>query len=186
VSVLAELERQILAVALIRRRARVSIVHQATLVPRHRLRHLHQELHGCPASCGQLPALGGAAIKTRTRQVHASLFAVLHRVHAGPGTDRPVDLNALIGAYDLYREIAAESAQLTFNDAWVIVRDLRIGTAELRHCRSCEVPYLIASASRLAPTCPFCALYARRGGRQRPPPDGDEPRDGPEPPGSSP
>jgi hypothetical protein len=45
-SVLAELGRQNLAVELLQRHARVSIAHQETQVPRHRLRNLHRELHG--------------------------------------------------------------------------------------------------------------------------------------------
>jgi hypothetical protein len=86
------------------------------------------------------------------------LRVALHRVHAGPDTDRPLDVYALIDAYDLYRDMVAESARLDSNDAWVIVRDLRVGTAELRHCRTCDAPYLVANASRLQPTCPLCAL----------------------------
>ena len=54
-------------------------------------------------------------------------------------------------------------APLDLNAAWVIARDLRVGTAELRTCNACAVRYLVASASRLAPTCPLCSLHARNG-----------------------
>jgi hypothetical protein len=73
-----------------------------------------------------------------------------------------------MAAHDLYRLLHMPEAQLDFNGAWVIARDLRVGTAELRSCRSCEVRYLVSSGSRLAPTCPFCALHARRAGRSEP------------------
>ena len=155
----------VLAVALLRRQARVSITHHETGVPRPKLRALHWELHGRGASCGQLPAIGGATIQTRAQQVHAGLFATLYGRYAGPGLHRQLAIRAVIAAYDLYRLMALPHALLDFNAAWVIARDLRVGTSELRHCAACELRYLVASASRLAPTCPFCALYARRGGR---------------------
>ena len=167
VSVLDEIARLALAAELLRRRARVSIVHLETGVSRPRLRRLHRELHGRAAPCGQMPALGGAAIQTRTQQVHAGLFAALYERCAGPGMGRQIDIRAVMAAHDLYRLLHMPEAQLDFNGAWVIARDLRVGTAELRSCRRCELRYLVSSGSRLAPTCPFCALYARRGGRSK-------------------
>jgi hypothetical protein len=162
---LDDLARMELAVALLRRQARVSIAHQETEVPRGKLRALYRELHGRGASCGQLPAIGGATIQTRAQQVHAGLFAALYGRYAGPGLHRQLAIRAVIAAYDLYRLMALPEALLDFNGAWVIARDLRVGTSEWRHCAPCELHYLVSSASRLAPTCPFCALYARRGGR---------------------
>ena len=168
-SVLNELERLALAAELLRRRARVSIAHHETGVSRPRLRRLHWELHGRAGACGQIPALGGAAIQTRTQQVQAGLFATLYERHAGPGMSRQLDIRAVMAAHDLYRLLHMPEAQLDFNGAWVIARDLRVGTAELRSCRSCELRYLVSSSSRLAPTCPFCALHARRSRRSAPP-----------------
>jgi hypothetical protein len=70
-------------------------------------------------------------------------------------------LDALISAYDLYRALAPPERPLDINDAWVIARDLRIGTARLRTCARCALHYLVASDSRLPPTWPFCACHAR-------------------------
>jgi hypothetical protein len=81
---------------------------------------------------------------------------------------RQLDIRAVMAAHDLYRLLRMPEAQLDFNGAWVIARDLRVGTAELRSCRSCQMRYLASSGSRLAPTCPFCALHARRAGRAEP------------------
>jgi hypothetical protein len=165
--VLDELERMELAVEMLRRKARVSIAHHETGVSRTKLRALYWELHGHGASCGQIPAIGGATIQTRAQQVHAGLFATLYGRYAGPGLRRQLAIGAVIAAYDLYRLMALPEPLLDFNGAWVIARDLRVGTSEMRYCAACEVHYLVASASRLAPTCPFCALYARRGGRTK-------------------
>ena len=60
-NLLDDFERLKLAVDLLRREARVSIVHHETGVSRPKLRHLYRELHGRGASCGQIPAIGGVA-----------------------------------------------------------------------------------------------------------------------------
>jgi hypothetical protein len=89
--VLDDLDRMALAVELLRRQARVSIAHHETGVPRPKLRALHRELHGRGASCGQLPAIGGATIQTRAQQVHAGLLAALYGRYAGPGPRRQME-----------------------------------------------------------------------------------------------
>ena len=167
-SVLGDLERLTLAVSLLRRKARVSIVHHETGVSRAKLRVLHREIHGRSAPSGQIPMIGGATIQTRAQQVHAGLFAALYARYGGPSTTRQLDIRAVMAAHDLYRTMVPREPTVDFNTAWVIARDLRVGTAELRSCRSCEVRYLVSSGSRLAPTCPFCALHARRAGRAQP------------------
>jgi hypothetical protein len=162
VSVLADLERLALAVALLRRRARISIVHHETGVSRAKLRALYREIHGHGAPSGQIPMIGGATIQTRAQQIHAGLFAALYERYGGPATTRQLDIRAVVAAHDLYRAMAPNEAPMDLNAAWVIARDLRVGTAELRTCSACAVRYLVASASRLSPTCPFCSLHARR------------------------
>ncbi|WP_200248563.1 FlhC family transcriptional regulator [Thiococcus pfennigii] len=157
-----------LAVELLRRKARVSIVHHETGVSRPKLRILYRELHGRGAPSGQLSAIGGATIQTRLQQVHAGLFAALYEHYAGPAISRQLDIRAVIAAHDFYVSLVLQEPLVDFNGAWVIARDLRVGMSELRSCDVCEVRYLISSESRLAPTCPFCVLHARRGGLGEP------------------
>jgi hypothetical protein len=168
VSVLGDLERMKLAVELLRRKARVSIVHHETGLSRAKLRVLHRELHGRSAPSGQIPMIGGATIQTRAQQVHAGLFAALYARYGGPLTTRQLDIRAVIAAHDLYLSMVPRERHVDFNTAWVIARDLRVGTSELRFCGACELRYLVCSASRLAPTCPFCVLHPRRDGRGEP------------------
>lgn len=168
-SALADHERLALAIALLRRKARISIVHHETGVPREKLRRLHRDIHGRSPPSGQIPMIGGATIQTRAQQVHAGLFATLYVRYSELDTTRQIDLPAVIAAHDLYLSLVPQAPQLDFNAAWAVARDLRVGSAELHTCRACEVSYLVSSASRLAPTCPFCALYARRGGRPETP-----------------
>ena len=167
-SILSDIERLELAVELLRRKARVSIVHQETGVSRPKLRVLHRELHGHGPPSGQIPAIGGATIDTRYQQVHAGVFAALYEIYAGLDLSRQLDIRAVITAQDFYGVLLAQDPRLDFNAAWVIARDLRVGTSELRSCGACELRYLVSSASRLAPSCPFCVLHPRGGRRGEP------------------
>ena len=184
VQVLDDITQLNLAVALLRRKARVSIVHHETGVSRPKLRTLYRELHGRGAPSGQLSAIGGATIQTRLQQVHAGLFAALYEYYGGPKVTRQLDIRAVIAAHDLYESLVPQAPQVDFNGAWVIARDLRVGMSALRSCPDCVVRYLVSSESRLAPTCPFCSLHRRRDGRGEPrlmvsvaplPPSGDAP-----------
>jgi hypothetical protein len=168
VDVLGDLVQLNLAVELLRRKARVSIVHHETGVSRPKLRILYRKIHGRVAPSGQIPAIGGATIQTRFQQVHAGLFAALYERYAGPAMSRQLYIRAVIAAHDFYVSLVLQEPLVDFNGAWVIARDLRVGMSELRSCNVCEVRYLISSESRLAPTCPFCVLHSRRSGRSEP------------------
>jgi hypothetical protein len=159
---LAEQARIELALRLLARRARISIVHQETGVSRNRLRALYRELHGHPAPCGQLPAIGCAAILTRRQQLHASLFARLYARLVGDALSQRLHIRALLVAHDLYLELAGETPALDFNGAWAVARDLRVGASRLLFCDRCQVRYLVSDNSGAPASCPLCALYARR------------------------
>ncbi len=146
---------------LLERRARISIVHQETGVSRNRLRALYRELHGHPAPSGQLPAIGCAAIQTRRQQVHASLFARLYARVGGRKVYRRIDIEAVLAAQDLYRQLIGEAPAIDFNASWAIARDLRVGTSVLKFCACCKVLYLVSENSGAPASCPLCALYAR-------------------------
>ena len=160
-----EIAKTTLAMRLLTRDARISIVHHETGLTRGYLRALYRDLHGRSAPSGQLPAIGCAMIATRREQVLASLFAALYEMHAGPALYRQMTIEALVRAYDAFREIAGESGTgpLDFNLCWVIARDLRVGASRLAYCPACEVRYLVMDNSRTPPSCPLCALYARYG-----------------------
>ena len=160
-----EIGRTTLAMRLLARDARISIVHHETGLSRGYLRALYRDLHGRSAPSGQLPAIGGAIIATRRQQLLASLFATLYATYAGANVHRQMAIDPLMRAYDAYREMAgeAESTELDFNLCWVIARDLRVGASRLVYCHACGVRYLVFDNSRTPASCPLCALYARYG-----------------------
>jgi hypothetical protein len=157
--------RMRLALELIARRARVSIAHHETGIPRDTLRALYRELHGVPAPSGQLPTIGGKAINSRRRQLQASLFALTYwrcrRQAAAQSVvaAREPNIYTIIAAHDLGRALAGAENSLDITRCWVIARDLHIGTAKLLGCRACEVHYLAAEQSRFDRSCPICSLY---------------------------
>ena len=154
-----------LAIELIARHTRLSIVHHETGLPRQSLRELYREYHGVSAPSGQLPALGGAMIGTRREQIQATLFAALYQ-HCGghrlirslPGP-RSRSLYAAIEAHDQCQSLLGATASLGMTRCWVVSCDLQVGAAHLLGCLTCEVPYLIADQLRFNDACPICALY---------------------------
>ena len=160
---LDEYRRMVLAIALLERGSRVSIVHHVTGLPRVFIRRVYRELYGSPPHGGQLPTTA-TVMATRNRQVQASLWACLYLTFGGPQVRRRLDAVALMDSYDVYLQVLRgqkEVARLDINDAWVVARDLRGGTAEILSCARCQVCYLVCSEPRLPPSCPICALRGR-------------------------
>ncbi len=77
---LDDFERLKLAVDLLRRKARVSIVHHETGVSRPKLRHLHRELHLRRSGCGEPRLVLPAGLATPAADTAALL--------PPPGDDR--------------------------------------------------------------------------------------------------
>ncbi len=98
------------------------------------MRALYRELYGRSAPSGQLPAIGCATIQTRRQQVHASLLARLCERLGGGAVHPRLDIQTLLAAQDLCCQLIAEAPEIDFNGAWVIARDLRVGTSALKFC----------------------------------------------------
>ena len=160
---LTESTRHLLALRLLARHARISIVHHETGLSRGHLRALYRDLHGRSPKSGQLPAVGCSAIRSRRQQVHGSLFAALYAAHGGPGIHEQMAIDAVVRAYDTFLLMVGGTAgaEIDLNVCWVIARDLRIGTSRLLYCARCGVHYLVSDNARAPASCPLCALYAR-------------------------
>jgi hypothetical protein len=159
---LAEHERTSLAIALLRRGARLSVTRVLTKIADRRLRGLYRQINGHAPQGGPVPDAGGRMIQTRRLQAHASLYAVLFLERTGAGK-RPYT-QGLIEAYDRYGKLmrdSFEAPELDINSAWAITRDLRLRVAHLVYCPVCRIEYLVAEQSRVQPTCPLCSFYSR-------------------------
>ena len=152
-----------LAVRLVRHGVKLSIVHSGTGVARDYLRNLHREIHGRSPRGGPLVTSVGTVIKTRPQQAHASLFAAWYLRLDGRGLYQAINYTALLDAIELYLALIPghQPPLLDINLAWATARDLRCGQAQVQHCPTCDVGFLVMRAGMLGSTCPLCSLYAR-------------------------
>ncbi|UHD16521.1 FlhC family transcriptional regulator [Thiocapsa bogorovii] len=162
-----------LAIALIRRGMRTSLVGRISGLRPAVLRELHHEIHGCKPLPGQLPSTGSLLGTTR-RQANASLFTGLYRAFGGAAVQRCIDIEALLTGHRLYLEQMAGltgsdtlGPPIDINHGWVIARDLTTGLVLFRNCERCAIPYLAGAFSRRAVDCPICALKVSRTVRDR-------------------
>ena len=162
-----------LAISLIRRGMRTSLVERISGLRPAVLRELHHEIHGCKPLPGQLPSTG-SLLGTARRQANASLFAGLYRAFGGTAAQRSIDVEALLTGHRLYLEQMAGltgsgtlGPPLDINQGWVIARDLTTGLVLFRTCERCAIPYVAGAFSRRSVDCPICALKVSRTGRDR-------------------
>ncbi len=174
--------RMQLAIDLIERAMRTSIVARVTQLRPALLRELHREVHGDKPVAGQLPSTSGI-LRSPRLQASASVFVALYQALGGAPSAGAVDVRALMHAHRLYLEQlsalpAAETLgePIDINAAWVIARDLTTGLAARRFCPHCAVHYLAADFSRRSLQCPICALKRGRSWRR-----GRGPNDSPAP-----
>jgi len=152
-----------LALALIARKCRLSIIGVETDVPKSRLRKMYHEYHNCSAPCGPIPDLGCAMISTRTQQAVASLFACLYYSAGGCQPIRGVprfqshSIDEVIRCHDISQSLLGSELAMDMTRCWVVARDLRLGASWLQWCSDCNANYLVNEAGRLSHTCPFCA-----------------------------
>ena len=161
-----------LAITLIRRGMRTSLVGRISGLRPAVLRTLHHEIHGCKPLPGQLPSTGSLLGSAR-RQANASVFAGLYRAFGGAAVQRSIDIEALLTGHRIYLEQMARLAasgtlgpSLDINHGWVIARDLTTGLVLFRSCERCAIPYLAGAFSRRAVDCPICALKVSRPSRE--------------------
>ena len=153
-----------LAISLIRRGMRTSIVGQVTGVHPVVLRELHHEIHRRKPASGQLPSSGGV-LRSPLIQASASAFASLYRALAAADIRTAVDNRALVEAHDLYLEqvgdlasVGGQGVPIDINHAWIIARDLTTGVVRFQFCQRCQIHYVVADLANTPPTCPLCAL----------------------------
>lgn len=153
-----------LALRLLARGARTKIVESHTGLSAYVLRSLRKDLGVAHAANGPIPYQGGGGLACRETQIHLSLFAAAYRRIGGNGVAARIDIDAVIGAHDLYHRAIEGAARLDINAAWLVARDLHSGWARLVNCPSCAVAYLAWDSAGTPATCPYCALYDRDAG----------------------
>ncbi len=161
---LARHQAEELALALLRHGARVGVVHWATGLKVDVLAGWYRHLHGRAPPRGPMPNSASSMIRTRTEQVHASLFGVIYTGHPRDGaSDRAIDLRGLVHAYELYLSLTRGGDPEHQRGL-----DPRAGPA-----RGARLDWLVHDVQRrllalsesILIGCPLCPLYARAAGQ---------------------
>ncbi len=150
---LKTLHQHSLALELLRRQARISIIHKETGVPKPLLRKTYRDLHGRSPSAGALKYSTKGLTRNIKKYKEASLFAVcFERVDA---KSHEMDIRKVITAFDIYKK-SYPSSQLDFSAAWVIARDLMSKQIEIARCAHCRSSMLLKAREDTLERCGVC------------------------------
>jgi len=145
--------RQALALELLKRHARISIVHRETAIPKQVLREAYRELHGRSPSPGALKySTQGLTRNLRNRKA-VTLFAVCFQ--AVESQSRAGHIQKVIIAFDIYNMFCPDSP-LDFSEAWVVARDLLAKLVAVAKCGHCGAAVLLNAREAVSERCCVC------------------------------
>jgi len=151
---LKTINRQLLALELLKRHARISIVHRETGVPKPLLRKTYRELHGRSPRPGALKYSTQGLTRNIKKYKEVTLFAACFlTVHSRNPEFQNV--SNVILTFDMYKKLLP-SSNLDFSAAWVIARDLNTGRIEVVNCANCGAPVLINIREDGKERCAVC------------------------------
>ena len=152
-----------LALRMLARGARNKLVQCHTQLSAYVVREIrNSEFSGSQAKSGPLPQIAENGSTSLVRQMYRSLFAVLYRRVGGGEIYTEINIEHVIDTYDIYLELAEPPVVVTFDEAWVIARELRGRRIELVRCAVCAVDYLSGDSSQTTNLCPYCCCYERK------------------------
>lgn len=147
-------KQQSLALELLKRHARISIVHKETGIPKALLRNTYRDLHGRSSRPGALKYSTQGLTRTIKKYKEVTLFAVCFlAVHSRNREFQNV--SNVILAFDIYKKLLP-SSNLDFSAVWVIPRDLNTGRIEVVRCANCGASVLINLREDGTERCVVC------------------------------
>jgi hypothetical protein len=152
-----------LAIRMLARGARDKLVQCHTRLSAYVVRDIrNSEFGGSSAKSGPLPQIAESGNTSLFRQMHRSLFAVLYRRVGGRDIYAEINIEHVIETYDIYLELAEPPLVVTFDEGWVIARELRAKRMEIGRCAVCGVDYLSGDSAQIANLCPYCVYDERK------------------------
>lgn len=150
---LKKYQQQTLAIELLKRHARVKIVHQVTGIPIKPLRQTYRQLHGRSPSPGSIKFSTRGLTGSRRKYKDVTLFAVCYRVAASKSADDQIQ--AVITAFDAYKH-SYPFGNLDFSAAWVISEDLKDKKVQVSTCPHCCAWVLLNAREDQVERCGVC------------------------------
>lgn len=137
---LKKYQQQTLAIELLKRHAKVKIVHQVTGIPIKPLRHTYRQLHGRSPSRGSIKFSTRGLTGSRRKYKDVTMFAVSYRVAANKYADNHIQ--TLITAFDAYK-YSYPFGCLDFSAAWVVSQDIKDKKVQVSTCPHCRAWILL-------------------------------------------
>ena len=150
---LKKYQQQTLAIELLKRHAKVKIVHQVTGIPIKPLRHTYRQLHGRSPSRGSIKFSTRGLTGSRRKYKDVTLFAVCYRVAANRSADNHI--HTLITAFDACK-YSYPFGNLDFSAAWVVSQDIKDKKVQVSTCPLCRAWVLLNARENQAERCGIC------------------------------
>lgn len=146
-------KQQTLALELIKRKARIAMIHEETGISIKWLRKAFREYHGFPARSGDNKQSIQALTRTNQQYKEAAAFAVCYR-HAQLIVEQS-DIYKAINAFDTFKKMHPAS-RLSFSETGVIIKELIANTIELTRCPVCNCWNLLRARMDHVERCGVC------------------------------
>ncbi|MDD2739910.1 MAG: FlhC family transcriptional regulator [Methylomonas lenta] len=145
--------QQSLAIELIKRKARITLMQEVTGLPKKWLRQTFREYHGFPARSGDNKQSIQALTRTNKQYKEATAFAICYK-HAELVVDQG-GIHSVINAFDVFKKMCPTS-QLDFSGAYLIAKNQQDRKVEVKTCPNCESAVLIKARINFIETCVIC------------------------------
>ncbi len=174
----ADINEQIRALELIKRKLRTSIIIKVSKTLRIQdLRHLYYTIHHEKPAPGQLPGIQ-TITTNRESYRYVAVFVSIYRNASRCNIRTEMDVEALMFAWDYFcltfpghireRRPYGNIRPANFDEAWAIAESVQAGLIELSYCHRCHHNFLINYYSHLQPICQLCAIKKRPGPKPKP------------------
>ncbi|MGZ4959139.1 MAG: FlhC family transcriptional regulator [Methylomonas sp.] len=153
---LKKYHQQSLAIELLKRHAKIKIVHQATEIPIKLLRQTYRQLHGRSPSRGSIKFSTHGLTGSRRKYKDVTLFAVCYSAALNKQADSQIQ--TLITAFDAYKK-SYPSGQLDFSAAWVVAQDIKDKKVQISTCTNCRAWVLLNAREDRSERCAICKSH---------------------------
>jgi len=150
---LQKYKQQSLAMDLLYRKVRATIVHQVTGISIKLLRKAYKEIHGRSSSQGSLKFSIRGLTRNNQKFIDVTHFAVCYRTVENKYQDNHA--RKVIVAFDAYKQ-SNPSGQLDFAAAWVIAQGLGDKSVKLEKCPDCKAWVLLNARENRRERCGVC------------------------------
>jgi len=152
-------KQQTLAFELIKRKARITTIHQETAISIKWLRKAYRQYHGFSACSGDNKQSIHALTRTNQQYKEAAAFAACYRQAQFIIDQRSI--YQLINAFDAFKKMHPAS-KLAFSETSVIIEELLANTIELTRCPVCNCWNLLRARMNHIERCGVCKTRLKK------------------------